>query len=353
MADQENTGNIVNEQNPVPQSPQSGISPISMPPPSVKETSQNPEVEAGEQQNPETTPVPEVNWEERYKSLTQEYESFKQADPFANEFVKKFNDLFSNGAEQEKINQFVNLHFNGVENKSAIDKIKMQIGYQNPRWSNDMIEDKMEEMFGVLPDKTRYEEDDNLDEYERLLKKRNTKIERYGLEAEDFLNKEKTSFEMNTSEAKQEEEQRRALLQNSWMPHIQRIQASEDLFQIELPNDNSTGIPHPFEFKWKPEIPQEYIQKVQEVALRQVVEAGLPFTQENLNHAQEQAQNWIKMAFYDDFMKAAITDAINSTRKLYTIQGGSSGQVPTGSAGRTTVPKPKVEKRKAPPQGFL
>jgi hypothetical protein len=56
---------------------------------------------------------------------------------------------------------------------------------------------------------------------------------------------------------------------------------------------------------------------------------------------------------YDDFMKAAITDAINSTRKLYTIQGGSSGQVPTGSAGRTTVPKPKVEKRKAPPQGFL
>jgi hypothetical protein len=107
-----------------------------------------------------------------------------------------------------------------------------------------------------------------------------------------------------------------------------------------------------FTFKWEPDISPEVLNQVHQTLLSNATEAGLPLTQQNLTKLTEQANQIIKMAYFEEYMEAAIADAINSTKKAMTMASISPGKIPQGSGDpRSTSPKAPI--KKMPPRGYL
>ena len=143
----------------------------------------------------------------------------------------------------------------------------------------------------------------------------------------------------------------RAELQQKWTPVVQTIKPDPNLFAIEIDSKEIDGVGS-FSFKWEPNITPEVLQQVHDTVLQNATDAGLPLTQQNLSMLTERANQIIKIAYYEEFMTAAIADAVNSTKKAMTMASVSPGRLPQGSGDpRGIVPKPAV--KKFPPRGYL
>ncbi|MGB4973671.1 MAG: hypothetical protein WBO32_13485, partial [Cyclobacteriaceae bacterium] len=294
---------------------------------------------------PESPKLPSVDpkyaeLEARYKEL----EARASVKPFVNEFTEKLNKMYEAGEDPARIQMFIKLNTDDIASKSPVDVIKTQLHFENPRWTPEMIDNYIDEKYGEIPDKAQYEEDDNLDEYHRKLKTRELKIQRDAIDAENFLKKEKASFELKSDDVKSNMEASRAELQQKWTPVVQTIKPDPNLFAIEIDSKEIDGVGS-FSFKWEPNITPEVLQQVHDTVLQNATDAGLPLTQQNLSMLTERANQIIKIAYYEEFMTAAIADAVNSTKKAMTMASVSPGRLPQGSGDpRGIVPKHAVKK---------
>jgi hypothetical protein len=265
-------------------------------------------------------------------AIIQEFEAKQNVSPHANEFVENINKMFSEKVDPAKISQYAALHFEDFSTKEPVDLIRMKLKYEKPRWTKDMIDSYIEEQYGEVPSKAKYEEDENLDEYNQLLKRRDSRIKRDAIDAEDFLNQQKSSFEILSDEREQEAERSRAQLQQSWEPVIKTIKPSDNLFSIKM--EDEKAIDGNYEFSWKPEFDEQTMTELQKTLLQNAVQQGLPINAESVKKLGEMADEIIEFYYYKDFKKAAIIDAINSTKKNILMGNSSKQNVQQGSLGR-------------------
>lgn len=278
--------------------------------------------------------------EARYGALEQK----SQVTPYSNEFVENINRMYQEEVDPETIRQYTSLQFSDLAGLTPMEKIEMKLKYENPRWSNDDIKYGIEEMLGSIPDKSKYEEEENLSAYEAILSKRDSQINRASIDAEEFLKGKKSSLASTKNEVAAEQEISRAELKTAWTPQINTLDLSQE-FKFEL---DDKAIEGNYAFNFTPQIDAEQIQGIHDALIEQVVEAGLPLNQANLNEVNEKANNWIKSLYQEEFMKATVMDAIISTKEAMIKGQGSTGRIPEGSSTRAN-PKPVKQKLKLTP----
>lgn len=283
-----------------------------------------------------------------YTELQSKYNTLETASkvsPYANEYVERVNKMYLDKVDPVKIAQYTKLQNSDISNIPAMDKIKLKLQYENPRWSAEDINYDIEETFGGVPNRAEHEEAETLSEYEKLISQRESKINRASIEAEDFINNQKTSFEQTSNDVQKEQEASRAALHTEWAPQVANININENLFNMSIDNEAIEG---KFDFNWKPDIPAGALQAMQKELLDEVIEAGLPLNQQNLEKQQVKLNGWVEKYFAKEYREAAVIDAIISTRKSGIMKQSTTGPLPTGSTDKSVI-NPAKKKTKIQP----
>lgn len=236
------------------------------------------------------------NFEQKQQELEDLRQKAEQS-PFANDRVKKLNELYASGASEEQIAQFVKLQSIDVENVDAVEAKKLR--YMHEFGLSD--KDALQAVYDDYP-----LNDDDLEDSEKGRIKR--KLERETKADKEFLKNLRVEVaKPNDTKNKEQELQRQQYEQavDGWLPS-----ALDGLDGIEKVNTNGKDGDDALYFDFT--FDNTFKSKIPEMAKRFVMTNGLDTSDPQ---AKEAVQNFVKAAYFAEngqkAIQVAVTDAIS------------------------------------------
>lgn len=216
---------------------------------------------------------PQEDWQSKYNAIAQERDSWQKqtapADPFANDLVKKVNDLVSGGASVQEVSRFIEMQSIDTKSLSDIEAVRLHTSMKHP----NLNPEEVDAIIGIDPDDKSAGS--------------SAKLKVAAVAARQEIEREKVNLEPKTQIAKNadaiEGQQDIALLEQKWSSITQKF------IQTAPP---SVAVKEAFDFgnyESKIEFDDLARKNIAETAKTILVAAKAGFTQENLAQAMQMA----------------------------------------------------------------
>lgn len=246
------------------------------------------------------------NYRQQYQELQQKYQEAQtklNVNPYPNELVENLAKMYQEGADESRVKQYLRIQTMDF-NDNPLDVIRQQIQVENPKYTKEMVDDLLEERFGSEPN----QEDE---QYDYLKKKRDTKIQRAALEAEEFLKGQLANTTNPEAERqRQEREAYQGRLKEAWSTVLNSAPIAPLNFSFD-----SKDVGGNYQFKFEPPKDPAKEAKVNEILQNFAVQNNIRPTAEGWQQLQAQRENLMWNIYRQEFLEHMARDMYASVRE--------------------------------------
>lgn len=226
----------------------------------------------------DTPPVPPVVQSAEAPEIAElrnkvaEYEAKMNLSPFANDLVKKVNQIIASGGSLNEVQRFIDIQSIDLSSLDDEKSIKTAWRLENPAFSNEEIDALYQDKFGA-------DEDDSNAVLLASARRKSEALVAKAKLAEQKVNsvpEHVRQAELNANRFEQ------AVL--SWTPQVAQLGNTVDL------TVNDEGLEVPFQYS----VPQELLGSIRQEATKWAAANNIPLTQEG----QKQVSKFMELAAY-------------------------------------------------------
>ena len=281
------------------------------------------------------------------KARMSELEAKSQIKPFANPFVEKVNELFSNGRSQGEINKFLFLHSQDIDGMDFGKAVQLKMQLENPSFDEDDIHHRMEEQFGAIPD----EGDEN---YDKIAGKVMAKLKAEGKQAKDWLKSQMASFDdPQAAKSREEINTRQTAYREAWSQVAGAVAIPKNPDELKLAyqmQDDKIG--GEYKFEYTPKLTDDQGKQIAKMVADFAVQNNMPLDETSLPALRDYRQAIIRTMFHEEFTKHMLMDAFASFQQYFVQRYSAPGAMQRGSQPPTHA-APAQKPPYKPVNGFL
>ncbi len=250
--------------------------------------------------------------ESRYNMLNQEFETVKSNDPFANDYIKKLNELHKTG-DTEKIRLFQRV--NSIGDVNSLSDYEA-VSFMN-QWKNDLSPDDAERLM------KRDFKTDPEQHSEETIAESNIDLKIKGKEARQFLAEQQASVEVKVPEAAAAPKQpTEAELKAEYDAKVKAVEPLVKTIEQEIPGFftgvNTNGLKDDKAINLDLPVPQDVQKQVSQIAQRFAIDLGIdPANEAHVSALKDFAKNTAKYLLYDKHIVEAANQREVAVRAEY------------------------------------